>query len=474
MDMNATDASSPTIAIRDDALAAGPADQLPWWRLLIFALPAVPLTFFGLPVAFFLPAYMTGELGLSLTAWAMVVLVSRTFDMIADPVIGILCDRYPSRWGRRRHWLVIAAPIMMLSCVMLFLPQVFVDHMTIAYAMFAMCLMQVGVTIFGLNTQAWGAELSDDYHERSRIMGWRGIVAGMAPFLAFGIPAVIEQVNPGASNGQKLFWLAAFILPTLPLFTWTAILLVGERPDRVRRDRADRMSILKSWVALGKNTIMLRLLLIEVAGALPFSISTAITVFYVTFVLEAPSVAATALLAAFAGGFLSMPLWMKLTQRFQKHRILLFAYVIAAASVLPLAFLGPGDVWLYAACIFVNGVFTSGPMFIMRSIIADVVDTDLLATGEQRTGTFYALTETTQKLIPTIAVTFVFPMLQWVGFDPSSKTNSQESIDALRYMYGLIPPIPMLLTAVLLYTFPLGRKEHEEVRRQIAEKHGAG
>src|SRR5690606_4799847 len=133
----------------------------------------------------------TGELGLTLGQWTLIVLVSRVFDMAVDPVIGVLCDRVATRWGRRRHWLVIGAPIMMLACVMLFIPQVFTSQMTVPYAMIAMCLMQAGVTIFGLNHQAWAAELSDDYHERSRIMGWRALLGGIAPLLAFGIPAII-------------------------------------------------------------------------------------------------------------------------------------------------------------------------------------------------------------------------------------------------------------------------------------------
>src|SRR5690606_29545123 len=213
--------------------AAPPAERLPTWRLVIYALPTIPLMFFALPVAFFLPAYMTGELGLSLSQWALVVLVSRVFDMVADPVIGVFCDRFSTRWGRRRHWLVIGAPVMMLACVMLFIPQVFTGQMTMLYAMIGMCLMQAGVTVFGLNSQAWGSELSRASHERSRIMGWRALLGGLAPLLAFGIPAAIEQMDPAASNGRKLFWIAAFILPTLPLFTLLAVSLVGERPSRV-------------------------------------------------------------------------------------------------------------------------------------------------------------------------------------------------------------------------------------------------
>lgn len=454
----------------------GPPDRLPRWRLLLYALPTLPFMMFILPTSFFVPAFMTGELGLSLTAWAMIALAARVFDIVMDPVLGVMCDRFPSRFGRRRHWLVLATPILMLTCAMLFLPHLFVERISVGYALAAMLLMQVGQTLFSLNGNAWGAELSEDYDERSRIMGWRGVVnSGVAPFVVFGLPALLERIDPAATTGDKLFWQAMVFLPLLPLSTALAVRFVGERPSRaVARPAQARMTFAQSWMAIARNKLMLRLLAIEVLGLLPFAISTAINVFYVTFVLQAPGVTATILICAFAGGLLSMPVWMRLTQRFEKHSMLLVAYLCAPLAVIPQAFLGPGDVVPFAVLVAISGVFSSGPLFIMRALIADVVDTDLLVTGEQRTGTFYALIEMGQKAIPSLAVAMVFPFLQWAGFDPSSNVNTPEAIDALRWTFALFPPVPMLLTALLLWKFPLGRAQHAALRAQIAARHGGG
>ena len=460
-------------AARATALAMPMPDRLPAWQLVMLGLPTVPLYAVVLPVSFFLPAYMTGELGISLSAWAGIAIASRIIDMVLDPVAGVVCDRLPSRWGRRRHWLVIAAPALMLACAMLFMPRYFTQHVTVVYAFGGLTMLNLAQAVFSLNSYAWGAELSEDYDERSRIMGWRLGVAGLAPLLALGVPALIERMSPQATTGDKLYWVAVVFLVLMPLSLFLAAALVGERPNRLAvKPKAERMSFAQSWAAIVTNKMMLRLIAIEVMGLLPFAISSAVNVFYVTFVLRAPGVTATTLLFAFAGGLASMPVWMRLAQTFEKHRLLMIAYLCAPLAVIPQAFLGPGDVVPYIFIVAITGVFTSGPAFILRAMIADVVDTDVLETGEQRTGTFYAIVAMTQKLIPTVAVALAFPFLQLMGFDPASKTNTPEAINSLRLVFGLFPPIPLLLTALLLWKFPLGRAQHAELRAAIAAKHG--
>ena len=97
----------------------GDTENLARWQLFAFALPTIPLAVLLLPAAVLLPPFYTGELGLSLTTWALLILVARIWDIITDPFVGILSDRLPSRWGRRRHLLVMSAPLVMIGCAML-------------------------------------------------------------------------------------------------------------------------------------------------------------------------------------------------------------------------------------------------------------------------------------------------------------------------------------------------------------------
>ena len=62
------------------------------------------------------------EMGLGLTAVGAVFMLSRIWDVVTDPLTGYITDRFSSRYGRRRHWLVLSVPVLMLSVTMVFMP----------------------------------------------------------------------------------------------------------------------------------------------------------------------------------------------------------------------------------------------------------------------------------------------------------------------------------------------------------------
>ena len=118
----------------------GDTESLKWWQLIAFSLPAIPLAAMTIPVGFLLPPFYTGEMGVSLTTWAFIILAARIWDIATDPLIGALCDRFTTRWGRRRHWVVLAAPLLMLGCALVFMPQLFVHRVTALYLFMSMLI----------------------------------------------------------------------------------------------------------------------------------------------------------------------------------------------------------------------------------------------------------------------------------------------------------------------------------------------
>ncbi|MGZ9035354.1 MAG: MFS transporter, partial [Rhodospirillales bacterium] len=77
--------------------------------LLIYALPAFALAMPTIPAYVYLPTFYAETLGLGLAAVGAVLLVARGLDVLTDPLIGIASDRLPTRWGRRKPWIVAGA-----------------------------------------------------------------------------------------------------------------------------------------------------------------------------------------------------------------------------------------------------------------------------------------------------------------------------------------------------------------------------
>ena len=196
-------------------------DRLPTWKLALFAGPAVPMAAMGLPISVYLPQFYAEQMGLGLATVGTVFMIARLWDVVTDPMMGVISDRFPSRWGRRRHWIVGSVPIILLSAVMVYMPSAPSSGLYLFGWMF---ILYIGFTMAQLNHLAWGAELHEDYDERSRIMGF---VQGAAIFgvpVVLLIPVMIEQFGTGdvaAERVAAMGWFVVILLPiTIGLAAW--------------------------------------------------------------------------------------------------------------------------------------------------------------------------------------------------------------------------------------------------------------
>ncbi len=77
--------------------------------LLAYGAPALPAAMLGLPLLVYLPSFYAETIGLGLTSVGAILLLARLWDVVTDPLVGVLSDRTRSRIGRRRPWLAISA-----------------------------------------------------------------------------------------------------------------------------------------------------------------------------------------------------------------------------------------------------------------------------------------------------------------------------------------------------------------------------
>ena len=138
------------------------------------------------PAIVFIPRFYASDVGVPLAMVGMFILIARIVDVFTDPLMGYISDRTRTRIGRRRPWVILATPIMMLSIYRLYMPPEGVD----GWYMFGwMVLLGIGTTMMLIPYYAWGAELSTDYNERSRVTGWRAGLGAFGQLTAQAVPA---------------------------------------------------------------------------------------------------------------------------------------------------------------------------------------------------------------------------------------------------------------------------------------------
>lgn len=417
-----------------------------------YALPALPLAALYFPVYVYIAPFYAERFGVALGALGTLFIVVRLLDAVTDPLMGWVSDRTPARFGRRKLWLGLSVPMVVLSVWMLMVPP---DGAGFGHAALWMTALTLAWTVALTPWYAWGAEITADYTGRARVTGWREGVGLVGTVLA----VVLYNTAGDASAGLRA--LALFVAVALPV-TVTAALAFAPEPRDFSRTR---LGLRAAWSALAENRPFRRLLIAYVVNGAANALPAGLFLFFVEDYLAAPE-AGWLLLVYFLAAILGVPLWTALARRAPKHRVWGGAMLYACAVFLAVPLLGPGDVAGYAAVCVLTGLALSADLALPPAIQADVVDVDTAAHGEQRTGLYFALWSVATKAALAVAGGAALIVLDMAGFRPG-EANGDGTLQVLVALYALVPVALKVLAVVLMWGFPVDRAEHDRLRAAI-------
>jgi Na+/melibiose symporter-like transporter len=444
------------------------------FRFFLFASPQLALATLGLPIVIYLPAYYAGPLGLGLTATGLIFMVTRFWDVLTDGVFGWATDRFPTRWGRRKVWMVLSAPLMAVSAVAICFPP---DGAGAGYLLFWLFFIYIWWTLIHLCHIAWAAELSDNYDERSSIQSKVLTVYFSGLLLVLIAPIVAGAVAGESSLQQKVEAMGIYTAVLLPITVLVSVLVAKEKPAPPRPAPGEELAWSAAMKLVLANPPLLRVLAVDLLAGLSNGIASGLF-FYVTaqlFKLQGtmqmfgfPLDPGVLLLLTFVGSMVGIPLWLRLSYRIGKHRA-----VAASAALNILAFalvllIPEGQHALLALFYFTTGLAFGAPPFLDRAILADVVDLDQTKTGEQRTGLFFALMSMTNKIGYALPVGLLFPALALAGFDPNGG-NDATALGWLAAMFVGLPILCNLAIIALMWAFPIDRAAQAALRARLQE-----
>ena len=427
--------------------------------LLAYGAPAVPLAALTLPVYIYLPTFYANQLGLGLTTVGAVLLAARLWDMLTDPVIGQLSDHIRTPFGRRRPWVVAGMPLVMTAAWFLFMPP---TDAGAAYLLGWSLLLYLGWTMIILPLSAWGAEMSADYHERSRITAFREGAIILGTLLALALPAAFGKIEASAA-GEALGVVAIAVIILLPVAVLALLALTPE----TRQVMWQEISLVRGLALVRGNRPFRRLILAYLANGIANGLPATLFILYVSNVLQAPERAGVLLVVYFLSGMLAVPLWLRLSYRFGKHRTWAAAMVWACAVFVWVPLLGPDDFWWFVAVCVLTGLSLGADLVLPSSMQADVVDLDTVESGAQRTGLFFAMWGMVTKLALALAVGLAFPLLDLAGFRDGGGSGAF-ALFALAALYSLAPVIFKLGAIVLMWGYPITAERQAEIRQRIA------
>jgi GPH family glycoside/pentoside/hexuronide:cation symporter len=446
-------------------LHAPQTTRAPRHVLFAYAAPALSSSFLFTAVSLFLLKYSTDVLLIPAATVGLIFGVSRIWDALTDPLIGHLSDRTRTRWGRRRPWLVASALPIGAAYLAIWAPPAQLEGTALALWMgVAIVLFYTAITTFSVPYTALGAELSADYHDRTRVFGAKAFGDHIGIVLAAGSLLVIERAADARAAAAGVALLAAAMM--IGGILWAA---VGLREPVAHQGRGGSKPAHAAFADVLRNRdarLLLGVFFLEMLGYHSFVV---LLPYLSDYVLETPGSTAFYLFGAIGSTLLTLSIWVPLSRRFGKLRVWGVSLVIKLGVFAGLGLLGAGDWIAVSALTVIFGVATGGGAVLGPSLKADVVDSDEAKTGERREGTFFAAWGLAIKLAIGIAIMLSGFVLSGVGFVPN-EVQTPTALTGIRLLVSAFPVACHGLALVLLSRIRLDERAHTQIRQQISER----
>ena len=460
------------------------AQQVKRNTILAYGGLATPLAMIGYPIAIWLIPFYSEVVGIPLYVIANILLIARFTDVITDPILGQLGDSTKTSFGRRKPWIILGVPLMMLAIYKLFIPG---TEVTVIYFVTWMMLMYLGSTIIGIPYGAWGAEISPEYHQRSRIVSGREGWTLIGLLISALIPLAIEVSGQGINLSESLkrmlsaiFLFQDFstsgkmadilanmgmgIIFLLPIFAAIALLKVPDPMPKVEK----KIPLKEGLKYAAENPLLVRILLIIFLVIAGESFRNTLSLWFVRDVIGIETVGAS-YARYFIAGFIAIPFWLWLGKTIGKHKAFCITLIGTGSVSFLCFFLESGDYKLFHILFLMKGACFGGLQFLPASMLADVVDLDSLKTGGRRAGTFFALNGMIAKVSAMLAVWAAAILVDASGFVPGTE-NSDSAMLALRVYYCLGCAAFFLPALFLTWFYPLTKEKHRELREELEQQ----
>ena len=450
----------------------GRDERVPLGLKLVYGAPSFAGAAMTIPIAIHMTKFYADTVLVPLGFLGIAIAIARAFDALTDPFIGWLSDRTRTRWGRRRPFIVVGAPLAAVAFWALFSPPVGMgERQAIVWFTTSFVLYFLFHTVYVIPHYALGPELTLDYHERSSLFGVRegfSILGTVVAALAPGVMTVWLH------DERRAFSLFSVVFGAILVVLYAGLVVkVRERPEFYQREPNPIVPGVRRALRNGPFRILLAT---YVVASIPGAIPGTLMPFYNAYVIrpENPPLWLAIFLATYFGsGFLCLPLWVRAAHRFGKRATWLASFAMGISGGAAMFLLGPGDeLPLLALLAWAGSSFGAG-LFLAPAIQADVIDYDELHTGKRREAQYAAFWSILPKfvLIPSAAIPIAF--LGSIGYVPNAPEQSPAVTLAIRAIFALTPAFFSLISFFIAWRLPIDEAMQRAILRGI-ECHGRG
>ena len=420
--------------------------------------------------SYYLPIFYSDVFGLRPAHAATLLLITKLYDALSDPMMGLIADRTQTRWGKYRPYLLwMAVPFAVIGILSFYVPNASyaVKHV---YAYIMYILMMTVYTAVNVPYGALLGVISTDSRERSVFSSFRMFFAYAGSFVAMGIFWIFEGAVTGKTNAAgRTIRGVGDADPSLWLFTVSVVaaacailflLCFALTRERVQVDSSQKKgSILNDLKRLVGNGPWWLLLGAGIGQLLFASLRGGAAAYYFANILGGNPFLSCALfliigeIAQMLGVTLAVPLSARLGKRGAFRATLLLAAVVNSGIFwIPE---GTAGLWVLIACQIVIGLAVGVGSPLIWSMFADIAEDSRRRHGTLSTGLIFSSSSMAQKFGGAFGGFILLMILSTAGYSAEAGQQGSEALTAIRSLMSWIPSIGALFGVICLSFYPL-------------------
>lgn len=446
--------------------------------------------------AIFILLFYTQVLGLSGAVTGVIIALSLVWDGISDPLVGSWSDRLRSRYGRRHPFMVYSTLPVAIGFVGLFSPPAAVIESSTLLALWLLfwsLWVRTFITSFSIPHLALSAELSSDYHERSKLMGTRlGFMFLTTLFLpAAGFIFVFntEQGVDGRFVAGNYPWYGLMSAGVAIILGFVTVM--GTREHTSRPDAGDESYALPSLkhylgdvVQTFRNKAFRTMIGYDIAASISWGSTSTLNILVGTYVFEfsAKQMALTLAVPSLVAVVLVWLLLEPLSRRWQKPQLMRFSLwgmVFNALWLLPLKLADMLPSNDSPVVILLNLLYLTLFMFFFllrvtnaMSIVADITDQAELEHGGRKEGGFFSVIAFTTKMSSLVGPLYGGIVLDVIGLNEQDLPGevAQPVLAGLMWAVLLVGIPTMLIALYFTYKIEFSKQQVDDIQARLRDQ----
>ena len=431
--------------------------------------------------SYYLPFFYSNIFGLSLIDAGVLVLVTRIWDAVSDPMMGIIADRTNTRWGKYRPFLLWVAPLFSICGILLFTTPDWNYGAKLVWAYVTYIMMMTVYTGINVPYGAMLGVMTDDSNEKTVFSSFRMFFAYGGSFLALFLWEPLTNMLGGYNSKDGWFWGMVVIASACFVMFILCFLLTREHLKTISTVSVgdDFKSLLSNkpwWLLIGAalcsnlfNTVRGATVAYFFQDIIGPDVS--LVFFALSFLFYAGLFLGIGEVSNMVGVALCVPIANVLGKKST------FIFVNAALVVFSIAFFfvpcTSGGFWTMLVLQVIISVFTGIMSPLIWSMYADVSDFAELKFKTASTGLIFSSASMAQKFGGAIGGAAVLWLLSGFGYVTDADQlaagggQTESALMVLRWLMSFIPAAVALLAIIVVWFYPLTTERIKEINGEL-------